>query len=94
MVEVAIRIGETLGAVIKPKDTGEMKYGSFMRVLVEVDINKPLCSHVGDRKSHVSKKRMGGLHLCMNSCQIFVIGVATFLMMTKTVSFGLVARAP
>nr|POE99658.1 hypothetical protein CFP56_18987 [Quercus suber] len=43
MVEVAIKIGETLGAVIKPKDTGEMKYGSFMRVLVEVDITKPLC---------------------------------------------------
>ena len=43
MVEATIKIGETLEAVIKPKDTGQMKCGSFMRVQVEVDITKPLC---------------------------------------------------
>lgn len=43
MVEAALSIGETIGQVIWPKDTGEMKGGNFIRVRVEVDIMKPLC---------------------------------------------------
>ena len=43
MVEVAFSLRETLGTVLKPKDTFEMKRGSFMRVRVVVDIMKPLC---------------------------------------------------
>ena len=42
-VEAALSIGETIGEVHQPKDTGEMRGGSFMRVRVEVDITKPLC---------------------------------------------------
>ena len=41
--DAALSIGETIGTVTKPKDVGEMKAGSFMRVRVEVDISKPLC---------------------------------------------------
>nr|POE45416.1 hypothetical protein CFP56_20088 [Quercus suber] len=43
MVEAMLNIGETLGFVTIPKDSGEMKGGSFMKVTVEVDITKPLC---------------------------------------------------
>ena len=43
-IKAAISIGETIGTVTKPKDVGEMKRDSFMRVHVEVDISKPLCS--------------------------------------------------
>ena len=42
-MEAALSIGETIGEVHHPKDTGEMRGGSFMRVRVEVDITKPLC---------------------------------------------------
>lgn len=42
-VEVMLNIGETLGSVIVPKDNGEMKGASFMRVRIKVDITKPLC---------------------------------------------------
>ena len=41
--EVAISIGESLGAVIVPKDSSEMRGGNFMRVRVTVDITKALC---------------------------------------------------
>ena len=41
--DAALSIGETICTVTKPKDVGEMKVGSFMRVRVEVDISKPLC---------------------------------------------------
>ena len=41
MMEVVVSIGETLGTMVKPKDVGEMKGGSFMRVRVEVAILKP-----------------------------------------------------
>ena len=42
-VEATLSIGETIGKVYQPKDTSEMRGGSFMRVRVEVDITKPLC---------------------------------------------------
>ncbi|XP_030970522.1 uncharacterized protein LOC115990895 [Quercus lobata] len=42
-VEAAVSIGETIGRVFRPKDSGEMKGGNFMRVRVEVDITKALC---------------------------------------------------
>lgn len=32
-----------MGKVVIPKDGGEMKGGSFMRVRIEVDITKSLC---------------------------------------------------
>lgn len=44
LVEATLSIGETIGTVIRPKENGEMKGGTFMRVHVEVDITKPLCS--------------------------------------------------
>ncbi|XP_050259866.1 uncharacterized protein LOC126704929 [Quercus robur] len=42
-VETALRLGDSLGVVSKPKDISEMKGGTFMRVRVEVDVMKPLC---------------------------------------------------
>ena len=42
-IDTALSIGETIGTITKPKDVGEMKGGSFMKVQVEVDISKPLC---------------------------------------------------
>ena len=42
-IEAILNIGETLGFVTIPKDSGQMKGGSFMKVRVEVDITKPLC---------------------------------------------------
>ena len=41
--EVAISIGESLGAVVVPKDSSKMRGGNFMRVRVMVDITKALC---------------------------------------------------
>nr|XP_023889748.1 uncharacterized protein LOC112001798 [Quercus suber] len=41
--EVALSIGESLGAVSVPKDSLEMRGGNFMRVRVAVDITKALC---------------------------------------------------
>lgn len=41
--EALLSLGETLGAVTKPKDISEMRGGNFMRVRVAVDITKPLC---------------------------------------------------
>lgn len=41
--EVALSIGESLGAVTIPKDGSEMTRGNFMRVRVAVDITKALC---------------------------------------------------
>ena len=41
--EVAISIGESLGAMTVPKDSLEMRGGNFMRVQVTVDITKALC---------------------------------------------------
>ncbi|XP_030964038.1 uncharacterized protein LOC115985211 [Quercus lobata] len=40
--EVAFSIGETLGAVLTPKDSSEMRGSNFMRIRVAVDITKPL----------------------------------------------------
>ncbi|XP_065617500.1 uncharacterized protein LOC136062418 [Quercus suber] len=42
-VETALKFGDSLGVVSKPKDISEMKGGTFMRVRVEVDVMKPLC---------------------------------------------------
>ena len=41
-IETALSLGDSLGMVMKPKDTSEMVEGSFMRVRVVVDITKPL----------------------------------------------------
>ena len=41
--ETTLSLGDSLGMVMKPKDTSEMVEGSFMRVRVVVDITKPLC---------------------------------------------------
>ena len=41
--EVAISVGESLGAVVVPKDSSKMRGGNFMRVRVMVDITKVLC---------------------------------------------------
>lgn len=42
-MEVAISLGESLGKVIVPKDTAEMRGGNFMRVRVTIDISGPIC---------------------------------------------------
>lgn len=41
--EAALSMGDTLSAVATPKDLQELRGGSFMRVMVVVDITKPLC---------------------------------------------------
>lgn len=43
IVEAAVSLGETLGVVIVPSDTTEMKGVNFMTVRVAVDVTKPLC---------------------------------------------------
>lgn len=42
-VEAALSIGETIGTVMKSRDSKEMRGGNFMRVRVAIDIKKPLC---------------------------------------------------
>lgn len=41
--KVAISLRESLGKVIIPKDTVEMRGGNFMRVRVTIDISEPIC---------------------------------------------------
>jgi len=41
--EVALSIGETLGAMTIPKETSELRGGNFMRIRVAIDITKLLC---------------------------------------------------
>lgn len=42
-VEATFSLRETIGTVLKLKDTSEMKKGSFMRVRVAIDVTNPLC---------------------------------------------------
>lgn len=79
-VEATLSIGETIGKVHQPKDTGEMRGGSFMRVQVEVDITKPLCR---GRKISWDQSCEGWA-----TYQIFATGVGLSHTMMKTACYG------
>lgn len=43
-LETAIELGEKIGAVLSTNHSNEMIKGDFIRVHVEINVSKPLCS--------------------------------------------------
>lgn len=83
--EVAFSIGETLRAVLTPKDSSEMRGSNFMRIRVAVDITKPLCRGRRVTWDQVSEEWVSFKY---SAYPTSVTGVDSFVMMIKIVSSG------
>ena len=83
--ETARIIGATLGLVTKSKEALEMRRGNSMRVMVAVDIFKPLYR---GRKVTWDQIEKGWVFSCMSSYGAFVIHMGICLTMIRTVFYG------